>query len=296
MKYVLTGSTGNITKPLASTLIANGHDVTIISSDENKKQAIENLGAKAAIGNVLDAHFLTIAFSGADAVYLMVPPDFTVTDWRGFQDEVSESYIKAIQQSGVRNIVQLSSIGANLGKGAGPIDGLAYLEKRLDSLEGMNVLKLRPSYFYTNFYSMADMVKHAGILGSNLGSGDQKIVLTHPADIADAAAKHLLALDFKGQSFEYVSSDIRSFTEIAKVIGTAIGKPELPWIGFSDDDTLNGMLQSGLPKVFAEGYVQMGKSIREGLIQADYFERNEQPGGKVKLEDFAKEFAVAFNN
>ncbi len=296
MKYVLTGSTGNITKPLAEKLIANGHDVTIISSDENKKQAIENLGAKAAIGSVLDANFVTGAFSGADAVYLMIPPDFTVTDWRGFQDEVSESYIKAIQQSGVRNVLQLSSIGADLGTGAGPIDGLAYLERRLDSIDGINVLKLRPSYFYTNFYSMVDMIKQAGILGSNLGSGDQKLILTHPADIADAAAKHLLALDFKGQSYEYVSSDIRSFSEIAKAIGTAVGKPELPWIGFSDEDALNGMLQSGLAKIFAEGYVQMGKSIREGLIQADYFERSEQPGGRVKLEDFVKEFAGRFGN
>lgn len=296
MKYVLTGSTGNITKPLTEALIASGHEAIIISSNESKKDAIEKTGAKAVIGSVLDVAFLTKVFSGADAVYLMVPPNFTVTDWLGFQKEVSENYITAIRQSGVKNIVQLSSIGAHMGEGAGPIDGLAYLEKRLDAIEGINVVKLRPSYFFTNFFTMADMIRHAGILGSNMGNGSQQLVLTHPKDIAEAAAKNLLALDFKGQNIEYVSSDIHPLSDIAAVLGAAIGKPELPWIPFSDEETLQGMLQSGLPEVFAKGYVQMGKSIREGLIQEDYFNRNEKPHGKVKLEDFAKEFAQAFIN
>lgn len=294
MKYVLTGSTGNITKPLAEALLAAGHEVTIISSTDSKKEEITKLGAKASIGNLLDAAFLTNAFTGADAVYLMIPPTFTVTDWLGFQKEVAESFVTAVQQSGVKNIVQLSSIGAHMGIGAGPIDGLAYLEKRLATIENSNVIKLRPSYFYTNFYTLVDMIKHAGILGSNMGDGDFKLILTHPKDIAAAAAKHLLALDFKGQDHEYVSSDIASFSQIAKALGEAIGKPELPWIAFSDEDTLQGMLQSGLPEVFAKGYVQMGKSIREGLIQEDYHNTNQKPNGKVKLGDFAKEFGQAF--
>ena len=296
MKYVLTGSTGNITKPLAATLIAAGHDVTIISNSESRKLEIETLGAKAAFGSVLDKTFLSNAFLGADAVYLMIPPIFTVSDWLGFQKEVADNFTMAIQRSGVKNIVQLSSIGAHMGTGAGPIDGLAYLEKKLNGINDINVVKLRPSYFYTNFFTLIDMIKHAGILGSNMGAGDFKLVLTHPKDIADAAAKKLLALDFKGQSIEYVSSDISSFTEITSALGRAIGQAELPWIPFSDEDALQGMLQSGLPEIFAKGYVQMGKSIREGLIQQEYFEKNEKPKGKVKLEEFAKEFAQVYNN
>jgi len=294
MKYVLTGSLGNITKPLAGTLLAAGHQVTIISSTPSRKEAIEALGAEAAIGNVSDAAFLTNAFSGADAVYLMIPPTFSVTDWLGYQKEIAESFVTAIKQSGVTHVVQLSSIGAHMGEGAGPIDGLAYLEQRLDTIDGINVIKLRPSYFYTNFYSMTDMIKNAGILGSNLGNGDQLLVLTHPKDIAAAAAKHLLALDYKGQSIVYVSSDVRSLSDIAATLGKAINQPELPWIGFSDEDTLQGMLQAGLPEVFAKSYVQMGKSIREGLIQEDYFNKKEQPQGKVKLEEFAQEFAQGY--
>lgn len=295
MKYILTGSTGNITKPLATNLIAAGHQVTIISSTESRKEEIEKLGASAAIGSVLDGPFLSKVFQNADAVYLMIPPAFSVSDWLGYQKEVAENFVTAIKQSGVKNIVQLSSIGAHMGEGAGPIDGLAYLEKRLSAIDDINVIKLRPSYFYTNFYAMIDMIKHAGIIGSNIGDYNDKLVLTHPNDIADAAAKYLLALDFKDQNIAYVSSDIRTFSDIVKTLGDAIGKPELPWISFSDDDNHQGMLKAGLPEVFAKSYTQMGKSIREGLIQEDYFSRNEQPQGKVKLEDFAKEFAQVYH-
>lgn len=295
MKYILTGSTGNITKPLATTLIAAGHQVTIISTTESRKEEIEKLGASAAIGSVQDEPFLSKVFQNADAVYLMIPPTFSVSDWLGYQKEVAENFVTAIKQSGVKNIVQLSSIGAHMGEGAGPIDGLAYLEKRLSAIDDINVIKLRPSYFYTNFYAMIDMIKHAGIIGSNIGDYNDKLVLTHPNDIADAAAKYLLALDFKDQNIAYVSSDIRTFSDIVKTLGDAIGKPELPWISFSDDDNHQGMLKAGLPEVFAKSYTQMGKSIREGLIQEDYFSRNEQPQGKVKLEDFAKEFAQVYH-
>lgn len=295
MKYILTGSTGNITKPLATTLIAAGHQVTIISSTVSRKEEIEKLGASAAIGSVLDGPFLSKVFQNADAVYLMIPPTFSVSDWLGYQKEVAENFVIAIKQSGVKNIVQLSSIGAHMGENAGPIDGLAYLEKRLSAIDDINVIKLRPSYFYTNFYAMIDMIKHAGIIGSNIGDYNDKLVLTHPNDIADAAAKYLLALDFKDQNIAYVSSDIRTFSDIVKTLGDAIGKPELPWISFSDDDNHQGMLKAGLPEVFAKSYTQMGKSIREGLIQEDYFSRNEQPQGKVKLEDFAKEFAQVYH-
>jgi uncharacterized protein YbjT (DUF2867 family) len=290
MKYVLTGSTGNITKPLAKALITAGHKVTIISSNESRKEEIEKIGATAAIGSVLDEPFLSRVFQSGDAVYLMIPPTFSVSDWLGYQKEVAENFVTAIKNSGVKNIVQLSSIGAHMVEGTGPIDGLAYLEERLNSIDNINVVKLRPSYFYTNFFSMIDMIKQAGILGSNIGDHKDELVLTHPNDIADAAAKHLLTLDFKGQKIEYVSSDVRTFSEIVKVLGDAIGKPELPWISFSDEDNLQGMLNAGLPEVFAKSYTQMGKSIREGLIQEDYYSQNEQPQGKVKLEDFAKVF------
>ncbi len=292
MKYVITGSLGHISQPVVKNLLAAGHAVTVISSNENKKSEIEDLGATAAIGSVSDLTFVSQSFKGADAVYLMIPPNFASNDFAAYQKNVADVYVKAIQENGVQHVVQLSSIGAHMRKDSGPIDGLAFLEMALEKLD-VNVKMLRPSYFFYNLMGMLPMIKNAGIMGSNFGNTDEKLVLVHTNDIADAVTENLLQLSFTGKSIQYIASDECSVSEIAEVLSNAASKPNTPWITFSDEDALNGMLQAGLPKTNAEGYVQMGKSIRNGLLQEDYW-KNKPSLAKIKLADFAKEFEAAY--
>lgn len=295
MKYVITGSLGNISKPLAKKLVAAGHDVTVISSKENKKAEIEALGAKAAIGTVQDEAFLTKTFTGADAVYTMVPPTFAAADWKAYIGDTGNIYAKAITASGVKNIVNLSSIGAHMEDGCGPVSGIYRVEKVFNTLAEVNIIHLRPGNFYTNLYANIGMIKHGGIIGGNYGA-NTKIVLVHPNDIAEAAAEQLLALNFKGHSIRYVVSDERTTNDIAKVLGAAIGKPELPWIDFKDEDSFAGMTGAGLPAEVAKNYVEMGKAMREGFMFEDYNAHKASVNiSKTKLEDFAKEFALAYN-
>ncbi|WP_316794241.1 NAD(P)H-binding protein [Pedobacter frigoris] len=292
MNITITGSLGNISKPLAETLIAAGHQVTIISSNAAKAQEIEALGATAAIGSVEDVAFLTSAFSGKDAIYTMVPPNFGASNIREFISSVGEKYAAAIEASGVKRVVNLSSIGAHLDGGTGPISGLHDVEQTYSKLDGVAVKHLRPAFFYTNFYGNADMIKHAGILGSNYGA-ETPLVLVHPNDIAAAAAEELQQ-DFTGKEVRYVASDESTAAGVASALGAAIGKPELPWVEFNDEDALGGMLQAGLPEVMAKSYVEMGDATRSGKLYAHYFANKPSSFGKVKLEDFAAEFAKAF--
>ena len=295
MKYIITGSIGNISKPIVKQLIAAGHKVTVVSSNQNKKTEIEKLGAIAAIGSIMNREFLKQTFSAANAVYLMIPPNWVTTDFYAYQKEVADNYVYAVKENNIKHIVQLSSIGAHLRVGAGPIDGLGYLEEQLEKIKDINIKMLRPSFFYTNLHSMGGLIKKAGIMGANYGDTDEKLILVHPNDIAIEAAKQLLNLDFTGHSVQYISSDERTSKEIASVLSQSVGKPNTPWVTFKDEDALQGMLQSGLSKTMAEAYVQMGKSIREGFLQADYFNHKNVPIGKIKLEDFAKEFALVYS-
>ncbi len=294
MNYVITGSIGHISKPVVEGLVKANHTVTVITSKAENAEAIKNLGASAAVGSVEDAAFVTESFAGADAVYLMIPPKWGVTDWRGFQNEVADNYIAAIRANNVPYVVLLSSIGAHMGNGAGPVDGLHDMEQKLKTVEGLNVKVLRPSYFMYNLFNMVGMVKGMGMMGSNFG--DDKLVLVHTDDIAQVALQNLLNLDFTGTQIQYIASDERTGTEIAKVLGEAVGKPETPWVVFSDEQSKQGMLGAGLNDEMANGYTTMGVALREGTMQADYFENRPVTLGKTKLEDFAKnEFAPAFN-
>jgi uncharacterized protein YbjT (DUF2867 family) len=292
MKYVLLGSLGNITKPLAQQLIAAGQQVTIVTSHTSKSAAITTLGATPAVGSIEDVDFLTATFKGADAAYLMIPPKFDANPWKEWISGVGEKYAKAIKAAGVKKVVFLSSIGAHEPAGVGPVSGIHHAEVALNNNSGAEVLHLRPGYFYFNLYSALGLIKQAGIYGNNFGPG-QKIILVHPKDIAAVAAEELLNLAFKGGSVRYIAGDERSSTEIASVLGAAIGKPDLPYVLFSDEDNLKGAIGAGLSPEVAENYTEMGAAIRNGIMFADY-EKHRPAPSPVKLEDFAKEFAAAY--
>src|SRR5580704_17579649 len=152
MKITLTGSLGNISKPLAEILIKSGQEVTIISNDSKKLNVIKNLGAKAAIGSVSDVAFLTHAFKGADAIYTIVPPNWGVSNYRRYIAETGKNYLEAIRTSGVKRVVNLSSIGAHLSGGTGPIAGLYDVEHTLNMLDGIAIKHLRAGMFFINFF------------------------------------------------------------------------------------------------------------------------------------------------
>ncbi len=223
VKYVLTGSVGNISKPIAITLIEAGHEVSIISSKAGKETDIKAPGAIALTGSVEDVYFLSDAFKGADAVYLMISPNWSATKLLDYQQKVADNYIQALAKNSLKNIIVLSSICVPTGKGAGPVDGLSYLEPKLNQLPGVNAVYLRPGYFYDNLLSTIPLIKNAGIMGSNQPA-NFKLVLVHPTDIAAVAAKTLPDLDFTGKQVRYIGSDEKSWTDITATLSGAVGK------------------------------------------------------------------------
>ncbi|MCC8426783.1 NmrA family NAD(P)-binding protein [Mucilaginibacter sp. UR6-11] len=291
MNITITGSLGHISKPLTEILVKAGHQVTVISSNADRAQEIKALGAIPAIGEITDVSFLTSAFKGADAVYTMVPPNFGAAEWKNWIAGIGQNYADAITAAGVTKVVNLSSIGAHLEDGTGPITGSHRVENILNALDGVAVKHLRAAFFYINFYANVDMIKHAGIIGSNFGA-DTNMVLVHPNDIAQAVAEELQS-NFTGKSVRYVASDEKTAGEVARALGAAIGKPELPWVEFNDADNTAGAIGAGLPEEIATNYTEMGAAARTGILWEDYLV-HKPVLGKIKLEDFAKEFAANF--
>ncbi len=296
MKYVITGGAGHISKPLAEKLLSEGHDVTVISRHAKNVAELTAKGAKTAIGSVEDVLFLTQTFAGADAVYTMVPPNMEAPDWKGFIGKIGDNYAQAIKANGIKYVVNLSSIGAHLADGCGPVSGLYRAEAALNELNSVHIKHLRPGYFYDNLLGNTAMAKNLGIIGANFGGPNLRIVMSDTSDIAEIAAQELLTLGFSGHSVRYIASDERTTDEIAKALGTAIGKPGLPWVIFSDDDARKGMLQAGLPAEIAKNYAEMGHSLNSGDMTADYWKNRPVSLGKIKLENFARVFAALYNS
>lgn len=268
--YIITGATGHTGKRISENLLAAGHPVKVISRSADKVSELVEKGAVPAIGDLADADFLTQTFKGATAIYLMIPPKWDVSDWRAYQRLLSEAFVSALKASGVQKVVLLSSQGAHLLEGAGPVSGLAELEHALKSVEGLNVLALRPGYFMENLYASVDMIQHAGIHGSSLKS-DVRFPIVHTRDIAAVATQRLLDLNFSGHTHEFIggAADL-SMQEVTTTIGKAIGKPELPYIVFSPADAKAGMEQAGLPATIADGYIELFAALNSGIYQEGY--------------------------
>jgi uncharacterized protein YbjT (DUF2867 family) len=295
MKYVITGGAGHTSKPLISALLDAGQEVKVIGRNADNLKDLVRKGAVAAIGSVEDVDFLKKSFTGADALYTLVPPNLLVADWKGYIGQIGINYASAIRSSGIKYVVNLSSVGSHMPEGAGPVSGLHNVEETLNQLADVNIIHLRPGYFFENLFGSVGMVKNMNLLGSNYGAA-VRMVLADPDDIAAVAVEELLHLNFKGHSIRYICSDERTTGEIAQVLGKAIGKPELPWVEFTDEQSLSGLMQAGFSEEIAKNFTEMGSALRSGKMVEDYWKQHPDHLGQTKLEDFAKKFAAAYDS
>ncbi len=296
MKVIVTGSLGNISKPLTKELVQKGHHVTVISSNEQRQTDIEALGATAAIGSLEDVDFLVSTFTGADAVYCMVPPNnyFDLTlDLLAYYRRLGNNYARAIRQSGVKRVVNLSSIGAHLEQGSGILLGAHDVEQILNKLSSdVAITHLRPTSFYYNLFGYVETIKAVGGIAANYGA-DDKIPWVSPIDIAAVIAEEI-AIPLVGRKVRYVASEELTGNETARILGAAIGKPDLQWIIIGNAQMLSDLESAGMNPQIAAGLVEMYASLHSGLLAEDYYRNKPMVMGKVKLADFAKEFAAAF--
>jgi uncharacterized protein YbjT (DUF2867 family) len=296
MKIIVTGSIGNISKPLVQELVQKGHSVTVISSNPDKQSAIKALGATASIGSLEDTAFLTRTFSGADAVYTMVPPnnyfDHSL-DLIAYYKRLGHNYAEAIEKSGVKRVVHLSTIGAHLEKGSGILIGAHNVQNILNKLPNdVSITHMRPTSFYYNLYGYTEMIKHQGVIAANYGA-DDLIPWVSPIDIAAAVANEL-ETPSAGRKIRYVGSEELTGNQVAAILGEAIGKPDLKWVLISDEETLNGLVNIGMSPTIAAGLVEMYAALHTGLLAESYYKNRPEVMGKVKMTDFAREFATAF--
>src|ERR1700682_3425576 len=226
--YVILGASGNTGSIVANFLLSKGKKVRVIGRDPGRLQRFVDKGAEAFTADMSDAAALTKAFSGARAAYLLLPPAKSPEE----QERDSDAIAKAVKESGLRYAVHLSSYGAQVAEGAGPVSGLHSSEQKLNAISGLNVLHLRAAYFMENNLAAIGMIQGMGIFGHAL-LPDLKLPMIATPDVGDYAAQRLLNLDFSGkQTRELLGERDLSMTEVTAVIARSIGKPDLHYQQF----------------------------------------------------------------
>jgi len=266
--YVVLGASGNTGHIVANSLLAKGKKVRVVGRNATHLQPFAAQGAEVLIGDLTDISALNKAFQKADSAYVMIPSNPASRDPLGHQERVTDNIAAAVKSAGIKNVVVLSSIGADKSSGTGPVIALHNFEQKLDRITSANVLFLRAAYFMENTLAQAAIIR---MMGSSAGPlrPDLKIPMIASRDIGTAAADALLKLSFRGkQTKELLGHRDLNYNEVVAIIGKAIGMPELKYIQAPNDQIRAGMVQSGMSDQVARLLLEMAEALNSGYMQA----------------------------
>ena len=285
---VILGASGNTGSLIANFLLSRGQKVRVVGRDVRRLQRFVRKGAEALTAEMTDAAALSKAFGGARAAYLLLPPITSRDD----QERQSDAIAKAVKDSGLRYAVHLSSYGAHVPEGTGPVTGLHSSEQKLNAISDLNVLHLRAAYFMENNLTAIDMIHGMGLFGHAL-LPDLKLPMIATRDVGDYAAQRLMDLDFSGkETRELLGERDLSMTEATAVIARGIGKSNLRYEQFTYDQVQQVLVQMGMPPEKAAVYIEMFEAINAGLLAARE-QRSPENSTPTSFETFVRDVFVA---
>ncbi len=292
--YVITGATGNTGKIIAEKLLAAGQKVRVIGRSAEKLQPLVANGAEAFVGSVDDAEAMARAFTGARAVFAMIPPDMKTKDFRADQERISDALAAAIEKAGVTHVVLLSSSGADKPEKTGPIVGLHNFEEKLNKIGALHALYLRPGYFMENLLPQIGVVRSMGMMAGPL-KADVALPMIATRDIVEYAAGALGALNFSGKKTrELLGPRDVTMKQAAAIVGAAIGKPNLSYTHAPAMMLKPAMVAMGISASMVDLILEMAEAFNSGYAKA-LETRGPENTTPTTLEWFAENvFAPAF--
>lgn len=260
--FVVAGVSGNTGSVVAHTLLDRKAPVRVVVRDAEKGAPFRARGAEVAVADLGDAAALTQALRGAEGAYLLVPPNVTAEDVLGAQGKVLDAFVDAVRASRVPHVVFLSSIGAQLPAGTGPIQLVHRAEKALSEVL-QNVTFVRAAYFMENLGGGLAALP-GGVFPSFLRA-DARIAMIATKDIGRVAAEALLRGPRGRDVIELEGPERYAPTDVAAALASITGKPVR--LEVAPEDAIIGAFQGfGFSRDMASLYDEMIRALNAGKI------------------------------
>jgi uncharacterized protein YbjT (DUF2867 family) len=261
--YAIAGATGHTGKVVAETLLAKGQPIRVVVRDENKGAPWKQRGAEIAVANLDDEAAVARALNGAKGAYVLLPPDPITTDFFGSRAKVIDAIGRAAASAGLPHLVLLSSIGAHVPKGHGPIGALYQGERSFEKL-GIGTTFVRAAYFLENYGGVLPAAKKDGVLPSFLPANFTHSVVT-TTDIGRTAARALLdgprgrrVIELSGPA-DVTPADIAVM--LGQILGRSVNVVEAPL-----DAIVPTFMSFGMSRHMSEIYREMYAGFLAGGI------------------------------
>lgn len=286
MKIAITTPSGHVGSRVADLLLDAGADLRLLSRHPDKLTRLATRGAGVAEGNLEDEEYVVEATRGVDALFWVTPPDLGVSDLRAFQNHVGRSAAEAIRVNRIPRVVNLSSVGAHLRHGGGPINGLYDVEQLLDHV-ATNIVHLRPGYFFENFLMHLESFRNEGSIYLPV-SGSKRLPMIATRDIARVAADRLVDTSWTGRSVRGLHGpDDLSFDAAAAAISEGVGR-KVVHVKVDDGAARKAMIDVGMSDNAADLMLELYQSAESGTLLAEE-DRSPETYTPTRMVDFARD-------
>jgi uncharacterized protein YbjT (DUF2867 family) len=251
--FLLSGATGRVGGAAAQALLEQDEKVRVIMRDAATADGWSARGAEVAVGTLADETFLTEALWDATGFFTLLPADFASIDFYGDQRRMADAISAAVEKSGVPHVVLLSSHGAELGDGTGPVKCMHYLEKALRDT-GTQLTAVRSGYHQDNIAGVLGVAQAQGMVPSFLAL-DTPIRMVATRDVGRLVAECLMAPAERNEVVD-IQGPWYSMREVVAKLSETLGKPlepvEIPQAGWVD-----AFAQAGMSREIAEAFAEM---------------------------------------
>ena len=287
VRIAITTPTGNIGRRLTNRLLdEGGHEIILLARTPDKLKAEQSRGAKVVQGDLEDAAYVKKATEGADALFFLCPPNFGVPDYRAYYGKIAKAGADVVKANKIKHTVFLSSIGAHLSKGTGPILGLYDAEKTFaQATPGLT--HLRPGWFMENHLHQLDSIRGMNSIFMPL-SGDITLPMIATADIAERAARIITGpVASQPKILSLHGPRDYSLDECARIIGQGIGK-EVRHVQVTPAQAKEAMIGMGATESVADTMLEMYAGFQAGTI-TDEVKRSPETTTPTTFETFVKD-------
>jgi uncharacterized protein YbjT (DUF2867 family) len=262
--YLIAGVSGKTGAAAATALLEKGQPVRVLVRSEDKGRSWRDKGAEVAVASLDDAAALTRAMTGVKGAYLLVPPDLAATDFMGRGRHFLGAMSEALGTARVPHVVFLSSIGAQLAKGTGPVVILHEGEKRLAGLRATRATFIRAAYFMENIGSMVSVARGQGVLPC-LFDPSHRIAMIATADIGRSAAQALLEPPGHNEVIELEALQDSSYADAARILARLLGRP-VEAVRVPHEGVVPALLQAGFSEHMAGLFQEMAHALDTGTM------------------------------
>lgn len=291
--YVICGASGKTGGFISKKLLEKNKNVRIIARNKEKVKKLIELGAKPFIGDLKDPVFTASAFEGATTAYVLIPPNNKAFDHYQHQMQIITPLIESIKKSTIKNIVALSSIGAQIPLNTGFVAGLHQLEEKLKNIENLNVLILRCAYIMDNLRTQIQHIEKNELVESAL-IPTLKFPCVALKDVAEMAFQRISSLDFTGfEIMDLPGPEDINFNEITTVFSKTLENPNIKFKHLSLEEQKSILLDFGLTESAAFAQIEYEQAINSGELFSN-FSRTNLNKTKTTFENFANDLIKPF--